>query len=135
MLFHWKKMLFCRNEIIYYGNEILFCVNEILLLYNMMYFKTTIRRKNGTRELARKSFLRKHIVGISFFKIGLHNHIYNKYLFHQLKSFKHEHLLIGAYIFPVNIDCMISRIYRIFSLKIWKFICPYFRKSLKCGNV
>ena len=39
-----------------------------------------------------KVFLRKNIVAVSFLKNVLYTHILYSFLFHLLKSFKHEHL-------------------------------------------
>ena len=48
-------------------------------------------RNKDTIE-TRKAFLRKNIVAVSFFqKCAIHPYL-NTYLFHYLKSFKHEHL-------------------------------------------
>ena len=48
-------------------------------------------------EITREGFLRKNIVAVWFFKTVLYTNILNTctsctYLFHQMKSFKHEHL-------------------------------------------
>ena len=47
-----------------------------------------------TIYITREGFLRKNIVAVSFFKTVLYTNILNTctYLFHQMKSFKHERL-------------------------------------------